>query len=202
MRKVCFILLLMSFGATALAQSDTTLPGRKNYVTFRIHPARLLYGFNSGFDFRIGKNAMFGVLYQYHGRDFISPIRTLEIDLRPSQGHFLAAQLYLETRTVMWHGPRIAVKDITFPTSTYGDADDAEGTYELARDQQNWYATYSFGLKRIDPGFYVSANVTAGLVWFRAKDVYRLEGEQNYNVVEANQIYPHILLELAIGFSI
>ena len=74
--------------------------------------------------------------------------------------------------------------------------------YQLARDQQNLYATYSVGYRRINRGFFVSANVTAGFVWFQAKDFYQLSGSQSIDVVSASQIYPHVLFELAVGWTI
>lgn len=203
MKKWFYILLcVMGFQTLQGQEADSLFAPDKGWVTFRIHPARLLYGLNVGMDVRVGPNTLIGGTYQNHNRDFITPIRTLELDLREADGHFAELHLYFETNRVMFHGPRIATKVVSFPRSTYGDADDVEGVYELARDQQNWYATYSWGYRRIDRGFFVSANVTAGLVWFQAKDFFQLSGSSSIEVETASQVYPHILLELAIGFTL
>ncbi|NVK05186.1 MAG: hypothetical protein HWD92_10195 [Flavobacteriia bacterium] len=203
MRRIVLILLCIcsSIGVFAQSQDSISVP-EKGWVTLRIHPARFLYGLNGGIDFRVGRNTIIGGTYQNHNRDFITPIRTLELDLREADGHFAEVHMYFETNNVVFHGPRLGAKLISFPRSTYGDADDVEGVYELARDQQNLYATYSLGYRRVDRGFFVSANVTAGFVWFQAKDFYQLGGSDNIEVVSANQVYPHVLLELGVGWTI
>ncbi len=195
----CCFLLCACFAFAQEAPSDTV---DKGHVTFRIHPARFLYGLHGGMDVRIGSNTLIGFTYQNYNRDFISPIRTLELDLRAGNGNFWALQLYFETRNVVYHGPRIAVKEISFEQSTYGDADDSEGTYTLSRDQLNWYLSYSAGYRRINKGFFVQGGVTAGFVWFQATDIYQLDTDTSPRVVSANQIYPHVLFELAIGWTL
>lgn len=203
MRKGLLILLCALSSFLPLAQEvDSVSAIEKGWVTLRIHPARFLYGLNGGIDVRVGPNTLIGGTYQNHNRDFISPIRTLELDLREADGHFAEGHMYFETNRVVFHGPRLGMKVVSFERSTYGDADDVEGVYELARDQQNLYATYSVGYRRVDKGFFVSANVATGFVWFQAKDFYQLSGSDRIEVVSASQIYPHVLLELAIGWTI
>lgn len=204
MKKFWLLVMIVMSSQVMWAQQDSTAEtyGRKGYVTVRLHPARLLYGLNGGLDVRLTDRVLVGFLYQNYDRDFISPIRTLDIDLKPGSGYFISTQLYIESRQVAFQGPRIAYKNISFPLATYGDADDSEGTYDMARAQENWYFTYTYGYKRVDPGFYLSAAVTAGLVWFRATDEYTYEDVPTVEVEHANQIYPHVMLELAIGFTI
>lgn len=192
------VILLMFLSTACFGQTDTADigPRPKAWVSLRIHPLRFLYGLNGGIDVRLSEHSAIGFTYVNHLRDFLSPLNTSELELAEGRGSTMVVQLYLERKQVVFHGPRIAVKDITFPTSEYIDSE-TEEPYSLWRDQQNWYGSYSVGLRRVDRGFYIMSSATLGAVWMRAKEFDTRQGA----VEEVSRIYPHFLIEVGLGWS-
>ncbi len=194
--RTCMVILFLMCSIIGRAQNDSLGPAPKAWVSLRIHPVRFLYGLNGGIDFRLTDHSAIGVTYVNHLRDFLSPLNTNELELTVGNGHSFFAQLYLERAQVVFHGPRIGLKTITFPTTQYIDSDSGD-PYFLWRDQLNYYGSYSFGLRRVDQGFYVMSCVTAGVVFMQVNEWDSRVGESQF----ADVIYPHLMMEVGLGWS-
>lgn len=206
MRAILLVFFLF-IGSVGFAQTDTILKpkikdNKKAWVSLRIHPMRMIYGLNGGIDVRITNKFLVGFSYVDHKRDFMSPFNDpWSIELRPVDPDpvsFMAdVQLYFETRQVVFHGPRFALKRLTFETADWVD-DDTEETYQLWRDQQNWYLSYSVGFRRIDRGFFVMAYATAGAVLMRANEYDSREASFEFR----ENVLPYVMVGIGVGWSI
>lgn len=173
----------------------------KSWVTLRTHPLRFIYGLNAGIDIRLSDRVLIGVTYQNYNRDFMSPeFAPLDVKLTDASGYLWDLQVYIETHTVAFHGPRIALKAVTFDDWDYTDEDGV--TYSIWRDQQNWYLTYTWGLRRIEKGMNVMVYATAGAVVYRAFETNTLVDPPNTSQSGLfEHVYPHMLVGVALGYS-
>lgn len=205
MRYLLAILTAFVWTTSAIGQVDSThVPEaqRKSYVTLRTHPLRFIYGWNVGLDVRLSDKWLIGILYQNYSKDFISPESTpYYVALKNANGYLWDVQLYRETHTVAFHGPRLAFKRVTFSNWEY--TDNSGEAYSIWRDQQNWYASYTVGIRKIEPGFNVMTFLSLGAVYYKAFESQALTRSpytSQHGLFE--HVYPHVLVGVALGWSI
>ncbi|TNE27454.1 MAG: hypothetical protein EP346_12640 [Bacteroidetes bacterium] len=198
-------LVLLSWVASSQTQDSTASerggPIEKSWLTLRTHPLRFIYGLNAGVDVRLSDRVLIGFTFQNYNRDFMSPeFAPLDVKLTDAKGYLWDVQLYIETHTVAFHGPRFALKAVTFADWEYTDEDAV--TYVIWRDQQNWYLTYTLGLRRIESGMNVMVYATAGAVVYRAFETNSLKDPPNTSQSGLfEHVYPHVLIGVSLGYS-
>lgn len=203
MRKaLLYMAILLSAGLGAQVDSTDSGPIRKSWVSLRVHPLRFIYGLNGGLDVRLTDNSLIGFTYQNYSRDFMSPyFAPSEVALHPANGHYLDVQLYLETHTVAFHGPKVGLKAVTFPNWTW-TSDEAE-SYYIWRDQQSWYLTYSVGFRKLEKGFHVMMYATAGALYFRANEMkVKVDGTEPAQNIRLDHVYPYVMVGVGLGWAI
>lgn len=195
MKRLALMMCLM-LSLSGWSQSDSTRL-EKAFVTLRIHPFRFVYGLNVGADVRLGEKTLIGFMVQGQNRDFVSPMSDRsQNEIKPAVGWMADLQLYLEFKNVLFHGPRVAMKEVTFNNVEWVDGETAD-EFSTTLDQQNIYLTYSLGLRRGFKGFHIMTYATVGGVMIR----YSEYDSRTQHFETGERFSPHIIGGLSLGWN-